>query len=178
VSFPPFSADTLDILLRLVAAALVGMVIGLNRDFKGKPTEMRTLSLVSLGTAIVLVTALHYPGMAGHADALSRVLQGIIQGIIAGVGFIGAGVILHDEKTQRRPEPDDRRHRLGHRCARRRVRAHGVARRLDRRRSHLLILLSMPLERAAMRLHGARQTRGGKAVSPVMPSPRIQVHIP
>jgi MgtC family len=87
VSFPPFSADTLDILLRLVAAALVGMVIGLNRDFKGKPSGMRTLSLLSLGAALVSVTAVHYPGMAGHADALSRVLQGIIQGIMAGVGL-------------------------------------------------------------------------------------------
>ena len=88
------SGETLDVLLRLVAATLVGMVLGLNRDLKGKPTGARTLALVSLGAALVAVSMVHYPGMAGNPDAMSRVLQGIIQGVMTGVGFIGAGVIV------------------------------------------------------------------------------------
>jgi len=93
-------ADLLDVLLRLAAAAAVGTVIGVNRDLKGKPTGMRTLALVSLGAALVAVATVHHPGIAGSADALSRVLQGVIQGIMAGVGFIGAGVILRDKQRQ------------------------------------------------------------------------------
>ena len=98
MTIPPLSPETLDIMLRLAMAALVGMVIGLNRDLKGKPSGTRTLALVSLGAALVAVTAVHFPDMAGHADAMSRVLQGIIQGVMAGVGFIGAGVIFRDRR--------------------------------------------------------------------------------
>lgn len=86
--------ETLDTLLRLMAAAGVGMTIGLNRDLKGKPAGMRTLGLVALASAIVCVATVHLDGIQGHPDAQSRVIQGIVQGIMTGVGFIGAGVIL------------------------------------------------------------------------------------
>src|SRR3954454_24704381 len=92
------SPETLEVLLRLAAAALVGTVLGVNRDLKRKPTGARTLALVCLGAALVAVAAVHYPGMAGSADAMSRVLQGIIQGVMTGVGFIGAGVIFRDRQ--------------------------------------------------------------------------------
>jgi putative Mg2+ transporter-C (MgtC) family protein len=97
----PAGFDTLDIVWRLSAAVVVGMLIGLNRDLTGKPIGMRTLGLVSLGAAIVAVSTVHFRGLAGNPDALSRVVQGVIQGIMAGIGFIGAGVILrdHEEKT-------------------------------------------------------------------------------
>ena len=72
---------------------------GLNRDLKGKPSGARTLALVSLGAALVALAATHYPGMAGHPDAMSRVVQDI-QGVMAGVGFIGAGMILRDSATK------------------------------------------------------------------------------
>ncbi len=91
--------EMFDVALRLVAAALVGMVIGLNRDLRGKPAGMRTLGLVALASAIVSVATTHLDGMANNPDAMSRVVQGIIQGIMAGVGFIGAGVILHDREA-------------------------------------------------------------------------------
>ena len=94
------SADALDVLLRLVAASLVGMVLGLNRDLKGKPTGARTLALVSLGAALVAVSTVHYPGMGDHPDAMSRILQGIIQGVMTGVGFIGAGVIFRGREPE------------------------------------------------------------------------------
>ncbi|GGC55946.1 MgtC/SapB family protein [Chelatococcus reniformis] len=87
-------AEVEDVVLRLLAATLVGMAIGLNRDLKGKPTGMRTLSLVSLGAAVVCVSVVHLPGIQDNSDALSRVVQGIIQGVLTGVGFIGAGVVL------------------------------------------------------------------------------------
>jgi putative Mg2+ transporter-C (MgtC) family protein len=80
--------DTLDIAMRLGAAALVGAALGLNRDLHGKPTGVRTLGLVGLGSALA-VLALD----EGNGDA-SR----IIQGIVTGVGFLGAGVILRSNE--------------------------------------------------------------------------------
>ena len=76
------------------------MLIGLNRDLSNKPIGMRTLGLVSLGAAIVAVSTVHFADLADHPDALSRVIQGVIQGVMAGIGFIGAGVILRDTKEK------------------------------------------------------------------------------
>ena len=56
---------------------------------------------MALGAATVTVAAVQVQGMAENTDALSRVVQGIIQGIMAGISFIGAGVILRD--AQREP---------------------------------------------------------------------------
>ncbi len=98
-AFASISAETLDILLRLVTAASVGIVLGLNRDLKGKPSGARTLALVALGAALVALAATHHPDMQGHPDAMSCVIQGIIQGVMAGVGFIGAGMILRDRAS-------------------------------------------------------------------------------
>ena len=78
----------LDIILRLGAAILVGSVIGLNRELHHKPTGMRTLGLVALGSALAVLAVAQDP----QAD-VSRV----IQGVITGVGFLGAGVILHGQ---------------------------------------------------------------------------------
>jgi len=90
-----------DIALRLAAAAAAGVLIGINRDLQNKPIGSRTLGLVSLGAAAVAVAAIQFPGMAEHPDAASRVIQGVIQGIMAGISFIGAGVILRDASAQR-----------------------------------------------------------------------------
>lgn len=78
--------DWLDIILRLGAAISIGSVIGLNRELHHKPTGMRTLGLVALGSALFVLSVAQDP----NAD-VSRV----IQGVITGVGFLGAGVILH-----------------------------------------------------------------------------------
>lgn len=81
------------IAIRLGLALVVGGLIGLNRDLHHKPAGVRTHALVSLGTAL-MVLAILPPGSAfdHRIDALSRV----IQGVLTGIGFLGAGVILHD----------------------------------------------------------------------------------
>ena len=48
--------DTLDIALRLGAATLVGIVLGLNRDLHGKPTGVRTLGVLCLGSAMAVLS--------------------------------------------------------------------------------------------------------------------------
>ena len=92
--------DFTDVLLRLGAAAGAGMLLGLNRDLQNKPIGTRTLGLVALGTAVVAVSSIQFPGMAENPDAASRVIQGIIQGVMAGISFIGAGVVLRDAQAQ------------------------------------------------------------------------------
>lgn len=89
----------LDVLLRLAAAAAAGIVIGFNRDIRHKALGMRTLAIVALGAAVVTIAALEYTGL-DQPDAQSRVLQGIVQGVLTGIGFIGAGVILRDRQAQ------------------------------------------------------------------------------
>ena len=89
-----------DIALRLGAATMMGVLIGINRDLQNKPIGARTLGLVGLGTATVAVAGIQFPGMAENPDAASRVVQGIIQGVMTGISFIGAGVILRDAKTK------------------------------------------------------------------------------
>lgn len=87
-----------DVLLRLAAATVIGMLIGISHDVRGKPTGMRTLGLVSLGTALVTLGTTHMAMIAASPDALSRVIQGVIQGVMTGIGFLGAGAILHGQK--------------------------------------------------------------------------------
>jgi putative Mg2+ transporter-C (MgtC) family protein len=82
-----------EIAIRLGVALLIGGVLGLNRDLHGNPAGLRTLSLVSLGAAIATMISIGHLGQSTplDANATSRVLQGIL----TGVGFLGAGVILH-----------------------------------------------------------------------------------
>ena len=82
--------DWTEILLRLGVATLAGGVIGLNRDLHGKPIGLKTLALVSLATAMLMVPV-HSTEARIVSDAGSRVMQGILPGI----GFLGAGVIVH-----------------------------------------------------------------------------------
>jgi putative Mg2+ transporter-C (MgtC) family protein len=83
-----------EIALRLGAALILGSALGLNRELHGKPAGLRTHGLVSLGAAVAVIVSLGIPGesKANDPNAVSRVLQGILTGI----GFLGAGVILRD----------------------------------------------------------------------------------
>ena len=81
------------ILIRLSVATLVGCAIGLNRELYGKPAGMRTHALVALGAALMTVSSLDLAGKDSAA-----VLR-TVQGIMAGIGFLGGGVILRDESN-------------------------------------------------------------------------------
>jgi len=84
-------AGIADIALRLLMATLIGSGIGLDRELRGKAAGMRTHALVSLGAALIVVVTIRLtPVGFEHIDAISRA----IQGIIAGVGFLGGGAIL------------------------------------------------------------------------------------
>ena len=81
------------IVIRLIAATLLGALIGFQRERAGKPAGLRTHILVTLGTTVFVMSGSIY-GMS--SDGLSRV----IQGIVTGIGFIGAGSILKLDQEQ------------------------------------------------------------------------------
>ncbi len=75
------------ILIRVIAATLLGAIVGLQRQRAGKPAGLRTHMLVCIGTAVIVLAG---SGTGMSTDGLSRV----IQGIVTGIGFVGAGSIL------------------------------------------------------------------------------------
>ncbi|HEY3596238.1 MAG TPA: MgtC/SapB family protein [Paraburkholderia sp.] len=80
-------------LLRMVIAMLVGCVIGVDRNMRGKPTGVKTLGLVALGSCLVTMAGAGFTlnGVSTDANA-SRA----IQGVVTGIGFLGAGVIVQN----------------------------------------------------------------------------------
>ena len=81
------------LIIRLLMAALLGGILGFAREQRGKAAGIKTHMLVAIGSALFVLI----PQQAGLSEAeLSRV----VQGIIAGIGFLGAGAILKgpDEK--------------------------------------------------------------------------------
>ena len=83
------SLDFGQVFLRLTAAVGIGALIGLDRELRRKPAGIRTLALVSLGSAVFILETVD-PTVGSSTDGTSRV----IQGVVTGVGFLGAGSIL------------------------------------------------------------------------------------
>ncbi|OWF65801.1 MgtC/SapB transporter [Polynucleobacter hirudinilacicola] len=81
--------------LRLALALLVGTILGLNRWLHHKSAGIRTHSLVAIGSATAIMLISDF--MQDDAQAVSRVLQGLITGL----GFLGAGVIIHEQRSRR-----------------------------------------------------------------------------
>jgi putative Mg2+ transporter-C (MgtC) family protein len=88
----PDTRETVRAVVRLLAALLAGGIIGLQREASGKAAGLRTHMLVCAGTALFILAAVD-AGM--QQDALSRV----IQGLVTGIGFLGAGAILKVESS-------------------------------------------------------------------------------
>jgi len=83
----PDTRQAVRMVVRLLVAMLLGAVIGVQREQTGKPAGLRTHMLVALGAALFVLAPVE--GGMTSAD-LSRV----IQGLAAGIGFIGGGAIL------------------------------------------------------------------------------------
>lgn len=86
-----------EVVLRLGAATLAGAAVGLNREVLGKPAGLKTHALVSLGAAVATYVAASLNRGAIDGDTEQAVSRAI-QGVIAGVGFLGGGAILKSDK--------------------------------------------------------------------------------
>ena len=88
--------DTETFIFRSLDALGLGLVVGLDREFKHKPLGMRAYMLVSLGAAALCMISLNIAADAetnGFAFDLSRV----VGGIVGGIGFLGAGAIMSNQ---------------------------------------------------------------------------------
>ena len=94
--------DWLNITIMLTVALIAGGVVGWNRQLSGKAAGLRTHMLVSLGAALFALVPL-IASNSTSVDSLSRA----IQGVATGVGFLGAGEILH-QSTQEMGKPQVR----------------------------------------------------------------------
>ena len=74
--------------VRMLLAVTLGTIVGYEREHEGKPAGMRTHGLVALGAALFTVVSVH--GFGGAGDPARIAAQ-----IVTGVGFLGAGAILH-----------------------------------------------------------------------------------
>ncbi len=83
---PDLEATT-QVVVRLLLAAFLGGLLGMQRERQGKEAGVRTHMLVALGSALFVLVPL-------HAGADSADISRVIQGVIAGVGFLCAGTIL------------------------------------------------------------------------------------
>jgi len=88
----PDAAQAVRLVVRLGLAVLLGALIGWERERRESAAGLRTHMLVALGTALFVLV----PQQAGLSDAdLSRV----IQGLVAGVGFLGAGAVIKQTRS-------------------------------------------------------------------------------
>lgn len=75
--------------IKIGAALLAGLLIGIEREIQNKNAGLKTNALVSLGAAVFVLTSLHFEG-EDYVD-----MTRVIGQVVSGIGFIGAGVILH-----------------------------------------------------------------------------------
>ena len=84
-----------EIAARLGAAAALGAVVGWDRERKGRAAGLRTHMLVALGAAAFIVGAMEIIEEMAHATKVEFDPMRVVQGIAGGVGFLGAGAIIH-----------------------------------------------------------------------------------
>jgi putative Mg2+ transporter-C (MgtC) family protein len=87
--------------IRLTLAALAGMLMGIERELRDKPFGIRTFMIVSLGSAAFALMGMELTFTINETtDIASADPSRIIQGLIGGIGFLGAGAIFrHDDQV-------------------------------------------------------------------------------
>lgn len=90
-----------EMLLRLILALLAGGVIGFEREWNNKPAGLRTHMMVALGSATFALLAMSlYATVTGGSGESTRVDPiRLLEGIMGGIGFLGAGAIIRDRAS-------------------------------------------------------------------------------
>jgi putative Mg2+ transporter-C (MgtC) family protein len=97
------SEEVLNIVLRLVAALAAGGIVGIERTYHGRPAGFRTHTLVCTASCLLMLVTV-YESHWFNAGAAQRVVVDptrMAQGIMTGIGFLGAGVIMREGLTVR-----------------------------------------------------------------------------
>ncbi len=95
--FHGFEIEQLDWLIRLLCAVIAGGILGLDRELRHRRVGVRTYMLVSLGSAMFAVIAMQMSQDLA-IDGVSSDPTRVIQGIIGGLGFLGAGAIIQGDQ--------------------------------------------------------------------------------
>lgn len=85
---PMHPIDTTDFAIKIGLAMISGLLIGFEREYRGKNAGLKTMTLVAIGSAVFVAISLTYAGM-DYVD-ITRVLSQVV----IGIGFLGGGVIL------------------------------------------------------------------------------------
>jgi putative Mg2+ transporter-C (MgtC) family protein len=95
--------DDLIIIGRVAGAVLIGALIGFERSFHGRPAGFRTHSLVCIASALLMIVTVYQNEWMTHVsqDAIRTDPTRMAQGIMTGIGFLGAGVIFKEGLTVR-----------------------------------------------------------------------------
>jgi putative Mg2+ transporter-C (MgtC) family protein len=95
--------EYLEIVFRIVAALIAGGLIGLERSHRGRPAGFRTHALVCLASSLLMLVTAYEPHWIPKSAAASLVLDPtrMAQGIMTGIGFVGAGAIMKEGFTVR-----------------------------------------------------------------------------
>src|SRR3954470_24914114 len=99
----PVGHDDVVIIGRVSGALIIGALIGIERTFHGRPAGFRTHSLVCIGSAILMIVTVYqnqWMTLVDH-DAIRTDPTRMAQGIMTGIGFLGAGVIFKEGLTVR-----------------------------------------------------------------------------
>lgn len=92
---------TMDFVLRLVVAGILGVLIGLEREYRAKEAGYRTHFLVAVGSALLMIVSQHgFDGMLGK-EGVGLDPSRIAAQIVTGIGFIGAGTIILNRQIVR-----------------------------------------------------------------------------
>jgi putative Mg2+ transporter-C (MgtC) family protein len=86
-----------EVLLRLGFAMILGAILGIDRDMHRKPAGLRVLSMVCLGSCAVIMVSI--TTIASAAGTAGEGLLRTVQGVLSGIGFLGAGVIMRTQGT-------------------------------------------------------------------------------
>jgi putative Mg2+ transporter-C (MgtC) family protein len=91
------TADDFEMLARLLAALFCGALIGYERSFHGRPAGFRTHALVCTASSLLMLVTVYEAHWMGRASGLVQIdPTRMAQGIMTGIGFLGAGVIIKE----------------------------------------------------------------------------------
>lgn len=93
--------STSEMALRVILAMVFGLMLGLDRDAKNKPIDFRAFMIVAVTTCIIAMVGQELYADFASSDAVVNVdLSKIISGALTGIGFLGAGAIVHKDGIQ------------------------------------------------------------------------------
>ena len=89
--------DVLEMVLRLLAALLAGALIGYERSYHGRPAGFRTHALVCVASSLLMLVTVYEAHWMPETDSIVQIdPTRMAQGIMTGIGFLGAGVIIKE----------------------------------------------------------------------------------